>query len=111
VVENRKHPRVPSRLRCWCEGENVTVYARVGNISEGGMFVCTSTPLIKGAAATLRFGAESPVETPATVMWVHSGNGGGLPTGMGLRFEGLDEGRVEAIRRLIEGEQRAQKNH
>lgn len=109
MVDNRKHPRVLSRLRCWCEGENVTVYARVGNISEGGMFVCTSTPLDAGTSATLRFGAEGAIETHAVVVWVHSGNGG-LPTGMGLRFHGLDEGRVEAIRRLIEGEQRAQKS-
>jgi hypothetical protein len=73
------------------------------------MFVCTSTPLNTGTAATLRFGQEHGVETTAVVVWVHTGNGG-LPTGMGLRFEGLDEPRVEAIRRLIEGEQRAQKN-
>ena len=110
MVENRKHPRVPSRLRCWCEGENVTVYARVGNISEGGMFVCTSTPLNLGTEATLRFGQEIAVETHAKVVWVHDGKGGGLPTGMGLQFDDLDEPRVEAIRRLIEGEQRAQKN-
>ena len=108
MVEHRKHPRVPSRLRCWCEGENVTVYARVGNISEGGMFVCTSTPLREGASATLRFGQDVSVETGAVVVWVHTGNGG-MPTGMGLRFEPLDGARAEALRKLIEGEQRAQK--
>ena len=37
--ENRKSARVPTRLRCWCEGENVTVYARIGNLSEGGLFL------------------------------------------------------------------------
>ncbi len=56
LAENRKHARVPSRLRCWCEGENVTVYARVGNLSEGGLFLRTSTPLATGAVATVRFG-------------------------------------------------------
>lgn len=109
MVENRKHPRVSSRLRCWCEGENVTVYARVGNISEGGMFVCTSTPLNTSTAVMLRFGPESSVETRAVVVWVHTGNGG-MPTGMGLRFDGLDAARMEALRKLIEVEQRAAKN-
>ena len=28
-MENRKSGRVPSRMRCWCEGENVTLYSRV----------------------------------------------------------------------------------
>ena len=108
MVENRKYPRVSSRLRCWCEGENVTVYARVGNLSEGGMFVCTSTPLETGASALLRFGSENAVETRAVVVWVHTTNGS-LPIGMGLRFDELDEPRAEAIRRLIEVEQRAHK--
>src|SRR6185369_3065374 len=49
LAENRKTERVPSRLRCWCEGENVTVYARIGNLSEGGLFLRTSTPLERGS--------------------------------------------------------------
>lgn len=109
MVEKRKHPRNPSRMRCWCEGENVTVYARVGNISEGGLFICTSTPLSQGARATLRFGQELAVETFAVVVWIHAGPDT-QPTGMGLKFDGLDGARVELLRRLIEGEQRTGKN-
>src|SRR5437773_1430179 len=68
-TENRKFARVPTRLRCWCEGENVTVYARIGNLSEGGLFLRTSTPLSEGSKATVRFGQDSSIEATATVVW------------------------------------------
>lgn len=101
--ENRKYLRVPSRLRCWCEGENITVYARIGNLSEGGLFLRTSTPLHEGSRAVLRFGADNSVEAQARVVWARVEGQGG-PPGMGLQFEGVDDARLEAIRRLVEGE-------
>lgn len=103
VLENRKFSRVTSRLRCWCEGENITVYARIGNLSEGGLFLRTSTPLVEGSVATLRFGGERPIEAQARVVWARLEGQGGAP-GMGLVFEGVDADRLETIRRLIQSE-------
>lgn len=99
-MDNRKFERVVSKLRCWCEGENITVYARIGNLSEGGIFLRTSTPLQQGTKATLRFGTAG-VEAPARVVWSRMEGQGG-PPGMGLEFENIDDGVREAIRRLIE---------
>jgi uncharacterized protein (TIGR02266 family) len=101
--DNRKHSRVPSRLRCWCEGENVTVYARIGNLSEGGLFLRTSTPLSEGSRARIRFGAEPPIEAEATVVWARADGEGG-PPGMGLRFLTIDQKRLEELRKLIQSE-------
>lgn len=100
--DNRKHGRVDSRLRCWCEGENVTFYARVGNLSEGGLFLRTSTPLPAGCRAQLRLrnGDASEVIAEATVVWSRE-DGRELPAGMGLRFEMLDEKSREKLRQLI----------
>jgi uncharacterized protein (TIGR02266 family) len=100
--DNRKFNRTSSRLRCWCEGENITVYARIGNLSEGGIFLRTSTPLERGSKATLRFGTGG-LETPVRVVWSRMEGQGG-PPGMGLEFENIDDGVREAIRRLIEEE-------
>jgi len=99
--DNRRHSRVPTRLRCWCEGENVTVYARIGNLSEGGLFLRTSTPLPKGARTTLRFrdGEAEEVSAEATVMWSRSGVGD--QAGMGLMFGPMDSRKLEAIRRMV----------
>ena len=99
-MDNRKHQRVTSRLRCWCEGENITVYARIGNLSEGGIFLRTSTPLERGSIARLRFGAGG-LETPARVVWSRMEGQYG-PPGMGLQFENIDEAVRETIRRLME---------
>ena len=101
-MENRKFERVPSRLRVWCEGENITVYARVGNLSLGGLFLRTSTPLERGSRATLRFGAAG-VEVPGRVVWARLEGQGG-PPGMGLEFVGVDSDRLETIRRLVQAE-------
>ncbi len=100
--ENRRHSRVPTRLRCWCEGENVTVYARIGNLSEGGLFLRTSTPLPNGARTTLRFrdGESEEVSAEATVMWSRPGVGD--QAGMGLKFGPMDARRHQAIRKMVE---------
>ena len=108
MIENRKHVRVPSKLRCWCEGENVTVYARIGNLSEGGLFLRTSTPLPEGSRAMVRFGSENAIEAEATVMWKRADGEGG-PPGMGLRFELIDEKRLAELRKLIQTEQQSTK--
>jgi uncharacterized protein (TIGR02266 family) len=80
----------------------VTVYARIGNLSEGGLFLRTSTPLERGSKAVLRFG-EAAVEAHARVVWSRVEGQGG-PPGMGLEFETVDETAKEAIRRIIETE-------
>src|SRR5687767_1708504 len=100
--DSRKHGRVTCGLRCWCEGENVTFYARVGNLSEGGLFLRTNTPLPTGSKAMLRLSrsGEGEVQAMATVMWASSAHGQG-PAGMGLRFEPLDSVTLERLRRII----------
>lgn len=105
----RKFARVASRLRCWCEGENVTVYARIGNLSEGGLFLRTSTPLQQGSRTTVRFG-EANIEASAQVVWARSNEGAEGPPGMGLMFVDVDEIRRQEIRKLIEGEKSAARN-
>jgi uncharacterized protein (TIGR02266 family) len=105
-MENRKHPRVPSKLRCWCEGDNVTFYARVGNLSEGGLFLRTSTPLQAGAQTRLRLRNGDPNNefiAAALVVWANQDTRSG-PPGMGLRFEELDEGSREKLKALIDHE-------
>lgn len=105
TAESRKHSRVSTRLRCWCEGENVTVYARIGNLSEGGLFLRTSTPMPKGAQTLVRFrdgdaADAEEVSAEATVVWTRDGLGD-QPAGMGLRFGPMDPQKLETIRRLV----------
>jgi len=100
--EARRSTRVPARLRCWCEAENVTFYARVSNISEGGLFLRTSTPLPRGAQTRLRFDgvAAGSLETRAAVVWSREDERQGVP-GMGMQFHALDDGSLDGLRKLI----------
>ncbi len=107
-MENRKNTRFTSRLRCWCESDNITLYARIANLSEGGLFLQTSTPLRTGGKALLRLssGEVSEVMAEATVMWSRPSRQDKGPAGMGLRFEGMDSGAQDLLRRIISDEQR-----
>ena len=109
MEDNRKFGRVASRLRCWCEGENVTVYARIGNLSEGGLFLRTSTPLERRSRTVVRFG-DTNIEATAQVIWARSSEGSEGPPGMGLMFVDVDDSGREQIRCLIEIEQSAARN-
>ncbi|MCY1041759.1 TIGR02266 family protein [Corallococcus sp. bb12-1] len=108
MSENRKHARVGTHLRCWCEGENVTLYARISNLSEGGLFLRTSTPLAKGSRAQVRLSQETDaaLRAEATVVWLRGGEQPvGRPPGMGLRFEALDANALASLRRIISQQQ------
>lgn len=86
----------------------MTVYARIGNLSEGGLFLRTSTPMERGARTTVRFGRgdSSEIEVHATVVWARSDSESG-PPGMGLEFDPLDDSKREQLRRVISLEQEA----
>ena len=68
-TERRRHPRVPSRQRCWCEGDDITIYSQINDFSEGGLSLRTAAHLVPGApvrvwlpagAAALPSGLVSP---------------------------------------------------
>lgn len=105
IESRRRHPRVSSRIRVWCEGHNVTLYASVMDISEGGLFLKTHTPFPRGARATVRFQNGKSVELPATVVWTRE-EGAARPAGMGLKFEDTSEQSLEHIRHIIDGERK-----
>ena len=86
----------------------MTFYARMANLSEGGLFLRTSTPLAAGSETTVRIETrgDSPVSARARVMWSRH-DGDSYPPGMGLRFEEIDDAALEVIRRIIENEERS----
>ncbi len=106
-MENRRHARVGARMRCWCEGDNVTLYSRVENLSEGGLFLRTSTPLKAGTRATVRLGPREEsgpaLQTEVKVVWARQ-TGHIWPPGMGLQFERLGAAELDQLRQIISHE-------
>lgn len=98
MKEQRRYLRIRSRQRCWCETDDLTIYAQIENLSEGGLFLRASAPLPHGAQVRLRLGSgASEVDTAAAVIWHRGGSGSEEEPGMGLRFEGLDRRSVTAL--------------
>jgi len=103
VKEQRRHSRKRSRQRCWCEAEDITIYAQIENLSEGGLFLRASAPLPHGAPVRVRLGAGTcQVEAAAAVVWHRGGSGSEEEPGMGLRFERLDRRATFALRGQME---------
>ncbi len=77
-----------SRSRCWCEGEEITVYARIANVSEGGLCLRTEAPLQPGQRVRLRVaGPPAEMELEAEVVWRRGPpDTNGEAAGVGLRF-------------------------
>lgn len=105
--EARQHPRVEHNGRCWLESGKVTLYAPLGNVSEGGAFLRTGVPLAPGDRARLRFQLDervgAPLEVEAVVVWkreLDEACGGSLP-GMGLRFVALGERETRTVRGFV----------
>ena len=104
--ERRAQDRRPIRLRVEyeCLEDFLTDYS--ANLSIGGMFIETQRPLSLGTCFHLRFflpGFDDPVDTDAEVRWVINEDAEGpIPSGMGVRFEGLSPRHLEQIRQHLE---------
>lgn len=103
--ERRRFARVVLRSRCWCEAEGITLYAKLVNASEGGVFIGTYAPLRMGSPARVRFtleGGELEVAAEAVVVWVREAASDPRVTpGMGMRFTVIDEPSVRALREYV----------
>ncbi len=77
---------------CWCETEEVTLYVKILNVSEGGVFIRTATPLEVGRRAKVVFhcpgGNEEVVAVGEVIRSVGDRPG---PPGMGLRFVSFEK--------------------
>ncbi|MGI5864184.1 MAG: TIGR02266 family protein [Myxococcales bacterium] len=104
LANRRRYPRAALRSRCWCETDDITLYARAMNVSEGGMFIRTYAPLQRGSPAKLRFQVDPGCEVAAdaVVVWVReAAEPEHAVPGMGLQFTTIDEASLAAIRDFI----------
>ena len=88
--ERRRYRRVPFDRPCWCEGDDVTLYVRLANASEGGSFLRTAISLEVGRKARLAWYSpeiQDEVVAEVEVVWRSADRPAEAgPRGMGLRF-------------------------
>lgn len=97
--EARRSPRFALRRRVWCEGDHITLYLQSQNVSAGGLFLRTATPLPPGTKARVSLRIEDEeIVAEAEVVWV-AGSGAAIP-GMGVRLVEIQSG-AEAFAALL----------
>lgn len=87
MVELRRHQRAPLdvALEFVAKGSTERASGRARDISVGGMFVVTDTPLPFGADLVVHLtlpGQRSPFALPGVVRWSKNGEGMGVQFGL-----------------------------
>jgi hypothetical protein len=96
-MERRKHKRYYIAIPCWCEGNDITMFISISNISQGGFFLRTSNPLPIGKYALVSFKSEKEDEIVARVEVVWHSRGPVLESrpsisGMGTKLVDIVKG-------------------
>ncbi len=100
----RAAPRVGCVLRLQYRSTGHLLVSYCTNLSRGGLFVASDTPLPHGAHVTLRVdvpGADAPQDLNAIVRWTRMETSEDGPPGMGLSFEGVDTVLGDRIDRIV----------
>jgi uncharacterized protein (TIGR02266 family) len=104
-AERRRHRRVVTRARCWVERESVTLYGRIVDIGEGGLFLRTAVSLVAGTPVDVYVapeGSEQKIRARGTVAWSGLRTDGAKRTsGIGIAFESVIDGQ-EFLDRLLD---------
>jgi uncharacterized protein (TIGR02266 family) len=90
---DRRQPRLPIKVEVEYRTAGAFLVSYSVNLSKGGIFIETSSPLPVGSQLSLQFevpGAGA-LEVSGLVAWVRQGSLDGLPDGMGVQFDNLDE--------------------
>lgn len=107
MIENRKHTRVPFKTSVYLEFENfsgfVTEYSH--NLSEGGLFILSNSPLPVGSIVSFEFKLKDQfhlVQGMGEVMWTQTTPDDQRPCGMGIEFRELSSQSRTLIASVVE---------
>ncbi len=102
TIQRRTQQRYDIRLPVEFTFDGTDYQAQTRNMSLGGMFIETASPVTYGAIVKLVFrlpALQEPVEIQGEVRWVEKD--GGLTKGIGVQFQGLRAKHVWALNKLF----------
>jgi len=104
--ERRSNERLPVQLKVEYQSAESFISEYTMNISRGGMFISTRTPLNIGTQIELVFhipGREIPFRILGEVAWITPyDRKSNLIPGMGIKFKKMDENDRKAFESFIE---------
>jgi uncharacterized protein (TIGR02266 family) len=100
---DRVHDRAPLSLEVAYRTAGAFLVSYTSNLSKGGLFIDTDTPLAVGTELLLRFTIPGvgPIEVRGNVAWVRSESQEGKGPGMGVEFETLDARHGQVIDEIV----------
>lgn len=105
-MERRALRRLPLRVMVEYECLEDFLIDYTANVSVGGMFIRTDTPLDEGTRFRLRFqvpGRGRPIETYGEVRWTLSPQDAGpMVPGMGVQFDELSPTDHRAVLKMLD---------
>jgi type IV pilus assembly protein PilZ len=103
MTEDRREPRLPISLSVGWRTTGAFLVSYSINLSKGGIFLETTEPLAVGEPLTLEFDVPGAgtLRVDGVVAWVRQGSTDGMPDGMGIQFQELDERYGERIDALV----------
>ena len=104
-MSDRFYDRIPFSVEVEYRTASSFLVAYSANLSKGGIFLETPTPLAIGTELALKFTVPrfGTVEVRGLVCWVRAIPQEGKPAGMGVEFEQLDGRFGETIDRMVQG--------
>jgi Tfp pilus assembly protein PilZ len=95
----RRHLRVDCARRAWCEHRDWTLYLPLGNVSQGGLFIQTSTAFARGELLRVCLTDRDPlIVVDVEVMWTSAQ---AARVGMGCAIRSFVQG-ADAYAELVE---------
>lgn len=90
--EQRRDPRIATRQKIWCEGQDSPVAAETRDVSKSGMFIVAEGAPEVGSQFNVKFDdGDGEVSLKMEVMW-KGAKSADNKTGMGVRIVGFDKG-------------------
>jgi uncharacterized protein (TIGR02266 family) len=104
-MADRRQPRLPISLEVAYRTAGAFLVSYSINLSKGGIFIETQTPLEVGEHVSLSLNVPGvgPLEVQGVVAWVRTGTIDGLPDGMGIQFDALDAKYGDVIDEMVRG--------
>jgi uncharacterized protein (TIGR02266 family) len=103
--DGRRQPRLPINLRVQYRTAGAFLVSYSVNLSKGGIFLETREPLSVGETVSLDFEVPGAgqLQVDGVVAWIRQGSTDGMPDGMGIQFQELDERYGGLIDGMVRG--------
>lgn len=101
IVERRQYNRYHTWLRGWIEGDNITLFGQVSNVSKGGFVIVSpsNSDIGKELNVNLILGEKGQVKAKGKIAWQKQNNNS---WNMGIQFININNGEEKLEKFLKE---------